>query len=79
MVSRSMCVVSAQLMSRNTNTDRFFLRACFQAPVSVFAPNLFGFVDGSYYRDLLVLALGFMLFFFGLLVTAVTFRMKELR
>ncbi|KDN36836.1 hypothetical protein K437DRAFT_48301 [Tilletiaria anomala UBC 951] len=49
------------------------------APVSVIAPNLFGFAVESYYRDLLVLALAFTLGFFLLLVGAVTWRMREVR
>ena len=47
--------------------------------LSQFAPNLFGFDESNYFPDLLVLALGFLLFFFGLLVAAVSWRMRELR
>ncbi|CCF49274.1 hypothetical protein NDA14_002327 [Ustilago hordei] len=49
------------------------------ASVSVFSGNLFAFKSDAYYRDLLVLALGFVLGFFILLAGAVSWRMRERR
>lgn len=49
------------------------------ASVSVFSGNLFAFKEDAFYRDLLVLALGFVLGFFVLLAGAVTWRMRERR
>ena len=49
------------------------------ASVSVFSGNLFAFKNDSYYRDLLVLALGFVVGFFTLLAAAVAWRMRERR
>lgn len=49
------------------------------ASVSVFSGNLFAFKSDAFYRDLLVLALGFVLGFFILLAGAVTWRMRERR
>ncbi|PWY97361.1 hypothetical protein BCV70DRAFT_67764 [Testicularia cyperi] len=49
------------------------------ASVSIFSGNLFAFKDGAYYRDLLVLALGFVLGFFVVLNLAVRWRMRERR
>ncbi|KAJ9475372.1 putative ATP-dependent permease (putative) [Pseudozyma hubeiensis] len=49
------------------------------ASVSVFSGNLFAFEDDAFYRDLLVLALGFVLGFFVLLAGAVSWRMRERR
>ncbi len=60
-----------------------------KASVSTIAPNLFGFEgsDGGsgpsigdiYYRDVLVLALAFVLGFFAFLTSIVFWRMRELR
>ncbi|EPQ28077.1 uncharacterized protein PFL1_04404 [Pseudozyma flocculosa PF-1] len=50
-----------------------------QTSVSVFAGNLFGFRDGAFYRDLLILALPFNLGVFGLLCLVVWSRMRETR
>ncbi|PWN31340.1 uncharacterized protein FA14DRAFT_151646 [Meira miltonrushii] len=47
--------------------------------VSLFANKLFGFEDGAYYRDLIVLACGFLIGFSFLLFLAVWWRMRELR
>ena len=47
--------------------------------VSVFAPNLFGFHDGAFYRDLLVLSLAFLVSLFSLLFGAIWWRMRERR
>ncbi|TKY90366.1 hypothetical protein EX895_000364 [Sporisorium graminicola] len=49
------------------------------ASVSVFSGNLFAFKDDAFYRDLLVLALAFVLGFFVLLAGAVEWRMRERR
>ncbi|EST08682.1 ABC transporter-like protein [Kalmanozyma brasiliensis GHG001] len=49
------------------------------ASVSVFSGNLFAFKPDAFYRDLLVLALGFVVGFFALLVGAVGWRMRERR
>ncbi|ETS60523.1 hypothetical protein PaG_05371 [Moesziomyces aphidis] len=49
------------------------------ASVSVFSGNLFAFKADAFYRDLLVLALGFVLGLFILLAGAVTWRMRERR
>ena len=49
------------------------------ASVSVFSGNLFAFKDNAFYRDLLVLSLGFVLGLFILLAGAVTWRMRERR
>lgn len=49
------------------------------ASVSVFSGNLFAFKSDAFYRDLLVLALAFVLGFFVLLAGAVGWRMRELR
>ncbi|CDU22090.1 related to ADP1-ABC transporter [Sporisorium scitamineum] len=49
------------------------------ASVSVFSGNLFAFRDDAFYRDLLVLALAFVVGFFVLLAAAVEFKMRERR
>ncbi|SJX65413.1 related to ADP1-ABC transporter [Sporisorium reilianum f. sp. reilianum] len=49
------------------------------ASVSVFSGNLFAFRDDAFYRDLLVLALAFVVGFFVLLAGAVEWRMRERR
>ncbi|SPO30326.1 related to ADP1 - ABC transporter [Ustilago trichophora] len=49
------------------------------ASVSVFSGNLFAFKNDAFYRDLLVLALGFVVGFFALLAGAVAWRMRERR
>ncbi|KAL9939468.1 hypothetical protein V8E36_001285 [Tilletia maclaganii] len=48
------------------------------APVSLVAPKLFGFKP-EYYRDVLILALPFLLGFFTILAVMVRARMRELR
>lgn len=47
--------------------------------VSVFAFKLFGFEDGVYYRNLIVLSCGFLIGFGVLFLTFVWLRMRELR
>ncbi|KAN0064033.1 hypothetical protein ACQY0O_003639 [Thecaphora frezii] len=47
--------------------------------VSLFSGSLFGFRDGAFYRDLLVLALGFNLGCFVLLCGAVWWKMRDVR
>ncbi|CEH12676.1 Transporter, ABC superfamily (Breast cancer resistance protein) [Ceraceosorus bombacis] len=48
-------------------------------PVSLVAPGLFGFTDNAYYRNLLVLALGFLLAHLLILGLAVHYLMRERR
>lgn len=64
---------------KNLKFEDTFAGVPISTDVSLFANKLFGFQDGSYYRDLIVLACGFLVGFGILLFSSVWWRMRELR